>query len=93
MDHLDSDGSRTAEIVTPAAENAAIEFECWLEELSQSAQASHDEARKIAPDSWGAGYDCGYADALRHAFTQFHALKASGLTPDRTSTDAQSVAR
>ena len=43
-------------------------FEEWLEGKLDWAARSSEESRMLAPNSWGAGYDCGYADALQFLF-------------------------
>jgi hypothetical protein len=43
------------------------EFFEWLKDRSDRSEDCAIETRKIAPNSYGAGYDLGFADALRAA--------------------------
>ena len=46
-------------------------FEEWLTELAANSLSSAAETRKIAPESWGSGYDTGYSDALEHVMREW----------------------
>lgn len=56
-------------------------FEKWLEEQLENAQKSAAETSRLASNSWGAGYDHGYADALQVIFSQLTASVAKSDAP------------
>lgn len=66
--------------------------ENWIEDLLDRAQHSATESSRIAMNSYGAGYDRGYAEALQVVFANLPKTiaqaemldgEASGLSPDR----------
>lgn len=59
-------------------------FEEWLKEKAEHALESAAESREIAPDSWGAAYDCGYSDALNFLLGGLPVAIASASIPQET---------
>jgi hypothetical protein len=60
-----------------------VTFEEWLEDLLDRANHSAKESTRIAMNSYGAGYDRGYADALQVVFAGISAEVAKCAVPDR----------
>lgn len=42
----------------------------WLRECVRESRIEATESHKTAMNSYGAGYDCGYADAMKEALAQ-----------------------
>lgn len=62
-------------------------LDAWLSEQIQFADNSRRESRGIAPNSYGAGYDQGYYDALSLAFEKLRELWGYSLPPSHAAGD------
>jgi hypothetical protein len=56
-------------------------FEDWLGGELDRALKTAAESKKVAMNSWGAGYDTGFADALQTIFSQLPAKVAKSPPP------------
>lgn len=58
-------GRYVSEVLRKAIEDETMnDFLAWLRDKIMSAETSAGESAAIAPNSYGAGYDRGFADAL-----------------------------
>lgn len=57
-------------------------FEQWLEDMLDRAHHSAKESTRIAMNSYGAGWDNGYAAALQAVFARLPAEVAKCAAPD-----------